>query len=50
MMTVADSGLGAIDLLARTRRPLLGNLMIIPMALPPTEPGGPPRRIAHGAI
>jgi hypothetical protein len=50
MITVADSLFVAIALPARTRRLLLGNLMIIPMALPPTEPDGPPRRIALHAI
>ena len=49
MITVADSDRGATALPARTRRRLfLGNLMIVPMALPPSEPDGPPRRIAHG--
>jgi len=44
-MTVADSGLGPAGLLGRTLVPCLGNPMIIPMVLPPTEPDGPVRGI-----
>ena len=44
-MIVADSDLGAAALLARARRRRLGNPMIVPMVLPPTEPDGPLRRI-----